>query len=238
MRDVTIIVPVINETESLRETVYTLVLENIDDLAEILLVTAPITTAESMAVTYELFAQYPQHIRLMKQKLPYLGGAMRDAFDAVVGDYTLMMSSDLETDPHTVKEMIATMRRTGVDIVTTTRWVAVGGFSGYNPAKLILNFLFQRFFSLLYRTGLTDMTFGFRLYKTSIIRRIIWTELKHPFLLESLLKPLCLGATFIEIPSSWKARSEGVSQNSFLATFLYVRTAFKIFFTPVRRFVK
>jgi glycosyltransferase involved in cell wall biosynthesis len=63
------------------------------------------------------------------QQRPFLGGAMRDAFDWASGSHVLMMASDLETDPATVKKLIG-KAKDGYDIVTATRWRGGVGFRG------------------------------------------------------------------------------------------------------------
>jgi len=78
---------------------------------------------------------------------------------------------------------------------------------------------------LFYFTKLSDLTYAFRIFPTALMKSIRWEELKHPFFLETALKPLRLGTKFIEIPAHWKARTEGISQNSFLANFKYFKTA-------------
>ena len=57
------------------------------------------------------------------------------------------------------------------------------------------------------------------------MKSINWEELKHPFFLETALKPLRLGVKFVEVPAKWKARTEGESVNGFFANFMYFRTA-------------
>jgi hypothetical protein len=57
---------------------------------------------------------------------------------------------------------------------------------------------------------------------------IQWDEFKHPFLLESLLKPLRLGVKTIEIPAIWRPRKEGESQNTFLGNFPYLAVGVRI----------
>ena len=74
------------------------------------------------------------------------------------------------------------------------------------------------------------MTYGYRIFPTELIRKIKWQELKHPFLLETILKPLLMKINIIEIPSKWEARLEGTSQNSFLQNFEYIKTAILIRF--------
>jgi len=43
------------------------------------------------------------------------------------------------------------------------------------------------------------------------VQNIRWEETAAPFLFETLVKPLRLGVEVIEIPSVWKARTEGKS---------------------------
>jgi len=228
---VTIILPVIDETDSLRETVDILLAENSKDISEILIIVCDKTKATSLAIAEELRVRWPNLIQVRSQIRPYLGGAMRDAFEWATGSHVLMMASDLETEPRTAKELIASAQQ-DIDIVTATRWRSQGGFRGYDPLKYLLNWFFQVFMRLLYGSTLTDFTFGFRIFRARWVKTIQWTELRHPFLLETILKPLRLGAHVIEIPTTWKARVEGESHNPFSQNFVYFRTALKIRFTP------
>jgi glycosyltransferase involved in cell wall biosynthesis len=227
---VSVILPVVDETDSLRETVEILLAENSQDISEILIVVCGKTKTTSLATVEELRGRWPDLIQVRSQCRPFLGGAMRDAFEWATGSHVLMMASDLETDPRTVKELIARARQ-DIDIVTATRWSSGGGFRGYDPLKHLLNWIFQIFLRLLYGSILSDFTFGFRIFRARWVKTIEWTELRHPFLLETILKPLRLGARVMEIPTTWKARIEGESHNTFLQNFVYFRTALKIRFT-------
>lgn len=235
---VSFIVTVLNETESLRETVDAIFALAADDVQEVLLVIAPHTTAASRNVIGELADKYGACIRVYEQRLPFLGGALQEGFAEARGDFILLMSSDLETDPTVAPRLIEVMKTGDWDIVATSRWLKGGGFRGYNPLKLVLNYVFQKLFRVLYRTDLTDLTFGYRLYRRSILEGIIWEELRHPFLLECLLKPLRRGARVTEVPCPWRSRDEGESANTLLQTFQYVRTAVKTRFVPVSRFTR
>ncbi len=90
--------------------------------------------------------------------------------------------------------------------------------------------LFQRAFGLLYRTKLTDLTYGYRLFPTGLIQSIAWEELRHAFLFETLVKPLRLGISVIEIPSVWRSRVEGESQNRVRDHLTYLRIGIKVRF--------
>ena len=64
---------------------------------------------------------------------------MREAFDLARGSHTIMMASDLETDPALVPHLIAEARAHPAAIVTVTRWHTQGGFENYSRIKLIAN---------------------------------------------------------------------------------------------------
>src|ERR1039457_4726612 len=123
---VTAILPVTDETTSLRTTVEILLAENRREITEILIVACQRTTPAALAVAEELGREHAGLIQVRFQQRPFLGGAMRDAFEWAAGSHVLMMASDLETDPATVKELLATARR-GFDIVTASRWTERGG---------------------------------------------------------------------------------------------------------------
>lgn len=235
---VSIIMPVMDETESLRETVRILLEEDASHISEILCVVSRFSTRESLAVCQELVARWPGLVRVRQQERPYLGGALQDAFAWAEAPYVLLMASDLETDPHTVKLLIAEAQAgedgTGWDIVATTRWCKGGSFNGYNHLKYVFNWVFQKLIGTLFGTPLSDLTYGFRIYRTSVLRNLRWEELRHPFLLECLLRPLRLGATATEIPVRWEARREGVSHNPFWRNFLYLRIALKVRFSSLK----
>jgi glycosyltransferase involved in cell wall biosynthesis len=235
---VSFIVTVLNETDSLRQTVDTVFALAADHVQEILMVIAPRTTAASRMVIQELAEKYAGYVRVHEQQLPYLGGALREGFAEARGDFLMLIASDLETDPAIVPQMIGAMETGDWDVVATSRWIQGGGFEGYDRLKLVLNYIFQKFFRVVYWTNLTDLTFGYRLYRRSILEGIVWEELRHPFLLECLLKPLRRGARVTEVACPWHPRVEGDSANTLLRTFHYLRTAIKTRLLPVRRFCR
>jgi glycosyltransferase involved in cell wall biosynthesis len=234
---VSIILPVIDETTSLQRTVEILLDENPAVIREILIIVCKKTTPESRSVCEALVTKHPDLVHVRDQVRPFLGGAMRDAFEWAQGTHLLMMASDLETDPSTVKDLVAASAQ-GFDIVTATRWTKQGGFEGYSRLKYVLNWGFQKMFRVLYGTPLTDLTYGFRIFKADLVKKIDWQELRHPFLLETILKPLRLGARVAEIPTVWRTRNEGESHNTFLQNFVYFRTAFRTRFTPRNKLLR
>ncbi|HEV2767984.1 MAG TPA: glycosyltransferase family 2 protein [Acidimicrobiales bacterium] len=220
----TIVLPVVTETDALEETVRRLWETSEADIAEMLIVVCDRTSSESLERCHRLQADAANRVRLHHQRLPFLGGAMREAFELAAGSHVVMMASDLETDPATVPRLIQVAKEHPNAMVTASRWRASGGFSGYGRLRVGLNWAFQRLTSVVYRTQLTDATYGFRLFPAALLRAISWEGLRHEFLLETLLKPLRLGVEVFEVPTRWTPRQEGQSQNSLSTQARYLTT--------------
>jgi len=239
MANFTIIITALDETWSVHETINTIVGENGGDIADIIVATAPHTTAECRQAISEMEKKYPTLVRQHEQsRLPGLGGAIQECVDLVNTDWMLFVSADLETPPDKVKDIIARAKQDDVDIVATSRWIAGGGFGNYAFIKLLCNWVFQKFFSLLYLTPLTDMTYGFRAYRTTLLRRYHWRETGHAFFLESLAKPLRTGARVTEVPVQWSRRREGESHIKLSEFARYFRAGFVIRITNKKEFLK
>lgn len=235
---VSVIITVVNETESLDQTIRMLHESSNEDIREVLIVVCEKTTPESLARCEAAKEVFGDRVVVHWQRLPYLGGAIRDAFAVATASHTIMMASDLETDPAIVPDMIELARKHPEAIVTASRWAAGGSFSGYGPHRVALNWLFQRIVSLVFRTKLSDATFGYRLFPTSLVQTIEWEGLRHEFLLETLLKPLRLGIDVYEVPTRWLPRPEGESQNSVATQARYIPLMIKNRFVSTTSFVR
>ena len=234
-RDVSILIAAINETASLRKTVEIIYATcQASDIAEIIVAVSKQSTPECLQISRELEASAKIPFTVLVQTRRFAGGAYQDAFDAARGSHVIMMASDLETDPQSVVDMIAASKLHPDAIICTSRWQKKGTFgAGYNPVKFVLNYIFQKIMGFLFRAKITDWTFGYRLLPTAIVKAIAWKELRHPFFLETILKPLCLGVSVHEISTSWAPREEGESQNPFWRNFVYFRTVYAVLFTDI-----
>ena len=236
-KSVSILLPTLNETFSFKQTV-DIIMKECDhkDICEFIAIVCERTEKASLQAIEEAKEEVEKQgvpLRILYQTLPFAGGAVQDGMNEAKGSHTIMMAPDLETDPHTVKRMIRAAKKYPNDMITASRWKKKGSFEGYNKIKFVLNFIFQKFFSFFYCVRLTDITFGFRIAPTKLFQSIRWEEYKHPFFLETALKPIRLGVRIHEISSPWKAREEGISQNSLLQTFKYLRIAFKVKFERI-----
>ena len=208
---VSVVIPVMDEADSLRITVEAIMAARAEDLHEVIVVIGPATTIGVRETLGTLQTRYPDRISVETQTEPRLGGALRTGIDAASGTHVLTMFSDLESDPATVPHLVAAARRSPGAIISASRWRDGGSFEQYGGVKLALNRAFQRTFAWLFRADVTDFTFGYRLYPGAVVKTMAFTETGHCFVLESLLRALMCGVTVIEVPTRWRRRQEGRS---------------------------
>ena len=73
-------------------------------IGQILIVVCDRTTPAALAVVGRLQTDLGELIEVHRQQLPYLGGALREAFDLARGTHVVLMASDLETDPNLLRK--------------------------------------------------------------------------------------------------------------------------------------
>jgi len=230
-RNVTIITGAVNETDSLRETVLTLLrICDHRDLREIVISCSPKITPQCKAVLDELCAmQSDVPIVTFEQKRKGLGTVV-EAIERAKGSHCILLDSDMALDLECVPKMIEGAKKEGDTIVTTSRWLKGCEFYGYSKTKRFLNFIAQIFLRILYQKKITDFTNPFQIVPTELYQAIAWESEGFPIFLEAVLKPVRLGYKFIEIPTNCYSRKQGKSNNSFRQTAEYLPTALHIRF--------
>ena len=239
-KSVSVILPAINETYSMTETV-NIIMDtcNPEDIREFFIVLCKKTTPECVKTAETIKeSNCGVPVEIYFQEKPFIGMALREAMELVKGSHFIMMSTDLETDPYVVSKMIEEEKKNPDGIITVSRWIKGGGFKGYSKIKLIANYIFEKLIAWIFFSKCTDLTYAYRIFPTELMRSIIWEEEKHPFFLETALKPIRIGVKMTEVPGKWEARTEGESQNSFWENFIYFRTAFRIRFMNKTKIVK
>ena len=201
---VTVVLPTLDEGPLLIQTVRA-VFEQLPghDTQIIIAASARLTTRETRAAIVELVARYGSKIDAFDQVRPGVGEALKEAFARADGDAVVLMTSDLETPPEILPQMIQKLED-GYDMATATRWRKGFAFNGYNPVKMTLNFLFQQIFRAVYFTRLSDLTYGYRAFRIEVVKSIRWEESRHPFFFETMLKPLRLGYKIAEVDAPWE----------------------------------
>ncbi len=234
---VSALMPVYSETDLLLQSIERLKRNLGEHLHEILIVVSPKSTPECLELCHRLPSEDPQTRTIVQSERPGIGWAYREAIPHMTGTHGLIISSDLETDPDDARRLVDAALATGADIVCASRWLPGGGVKGYDPVKLILNYGYNLIFRTLYGLRVHDITFGYKLITSEVLRRVRWEYGRHEFCAEILLKPARLGYRAVEVPTKWIKRPEGESKNAFLRNLKFASAAVSILFRPKRSFV-
>jgi hypothetical protein len=238
--NVSIILPILRET-ALFEQVITEILDctNHADICEFVIVVHPEKTARESFGAIESMRKRCEQLGvgyvMLEQKLPYMGGAMRDGIAASRGSHVMIQAADMACSPQLVPQLIAEAKKTPEEIILVSRYAANGSLGkGYNPVKGFINRLSQIFCQVLFGGGIHDYTYSYKICPAEYFREVNWQEVKHPFLLEQQLKFIRLGKKMREIPG----QQAGGSQSGLVIIKDYLVCALKCRFMRKRDILK
>jgi len=235
---ITIILPTLDEGPLLSKTVEESFAQlPKHDVRALFVTSARLTTKETRTELEKSKHAFPGRVESFDQIRPGVGSAIREAFDRAEGDAVIIMTPDMETPPVALPDIVEKLQQ-GYDVVATTRWRRGISFNGYNPIKLILNLIFQQLFRALYFTRLGDLTYGYRAFRISVVKNIVWEEDRHPFFFETILKPLRLGYKIAEVDVPWDifaVRKTSIGRATLKDFFVYVWTGLRNRFLPKSR---
>lgn len=236
---VTIIIGTTDETDSLKKTV-DFIMENCDydDLSKVLMVKSQTASDGCNKAISFLEEKYGEKVRGLEQVRPYIGGAIRDGFDAADSSHIMLLPSDLAISLECIPEMIRRAKAKPDVISKTSRWLNKDSFHNYNGVRKVINGLSQIFLRALFNADLTDFTSPVQTAPIKAYSESDWQELNFPFLLEMVLVPLRRGYKFEEFAVECYGRQQGKSKNSTKQTALYLKTALRIRFTKKSKLTK
>lgn len=229
---VSVVIPTINETDSLKGNVE-IILNTCDhaDLEEVFIVVCDRTTPECLSVINNLMASAGDvPIRLYTQSRKGLGPALYESMQRVKGSHVVNIAADLDTDPYVIKDMIKAAKEKPDSIILASRWIKGGGFIGYGCVYKALNCIFNKMLQILFFTKATDLTYGFRFAPVDKTLSVKWESMGFSIGMETNLKMLRLGYKIVEVPAIWRIREQGDSQNSFFTKLKYIKTVLKVRF--------
>ncbi len=222
---ISIILPILNEIRSLEKTIK--ILEKIKVKKEYLIIYSKKLTNKNVLDNLQNYKKRYKNLRYFPQKKPFVGGAIDYGIKMSSNRFIVVMASDLETNPHELKKMIALSKKNPNHIISADRWVSHKGFSNYGFIKFLANFTFQKLIKIFVNYEIFDFTFAYRLYPKKALKNYNIRELRHGFALEILLYPLKKGFKVITFPSKWKKRVEGTSSITIRSYFSYLKVLIK-----------
>jgi len=212
-----VIVLAMNEVQSLADTVYT-VLNVCDhkDIEGIVLLLGARATPGCLAMAAQLSqaaADVPITVYLQQegQKLP---DAFFQCSQSFRFSHCLLTSGDGSEDPSAAADFIMQGKKNPGAMISGSRWLTGDGMKEYGEINKIMNLLFQWMVRILYRTKITDVTYGYFLFPRVVLDARLSAE-GFDGAMEFKLRLFRKKIPIIEIPVCYRARREGKSNSSF-----------------------
>lgn len=146
--------------------------------------------------------------RVVEQRTPGYGGALREGFAAAAGGYICTLDADLSHPPTFIAEIWR--RRHEAEILIASRYVP-GGSADMPALRSILSKILNRTFGELLSIPVGDLSSGFRLYRRSTLESFQTRGRNFNVLQELLTGILARGGRAIEVPFHYCARVHGTS---------------------------
>lgn len=217
MRDVLVLVPTYNEAANVAHIVERLVAAVPD--ADILVIddASPDGTG---AIVDALAAQDIRVSLLRRDGKAGLGAAYLAGFAIALERgyaHVVEIDADGSHDPAALPAMIAEARK-GAELVIGSRWVDGGAVLQWPRHRLAISRLGNRYARAALRSNVRDLTAGFRVYRSSALRRIDLAGISsqgYCFQVEMAWRLEQAGCRITEHPITFVERTEGRSKMHF-----------------------
>ena len=225
--EISVVIPTLNEADNLQILLPRLqtVLDKLGCDYEVI-----IADGASKDGTLDIARQYGTSI--IRKKKGY-GIALRSAFRQCHGKFVITMDADLSHNPSIIKQLY--LKRHAADIVIASRYIRRGSADASFIRK-ILSIILNKIFCIFLALPLKDVSSGFRLYNSEILKRLKLKGHHYEILQEILIKAYLRGCTVTEIPFRYLPRGSGRSHVHLLTFgFYYMKVLFK--FWKQRNFI-
>ncbi len=227
----TVIIPVSNETETLKRTVEGVLQSGAyDDISRIVLFLKAEDCPGAKTAKQLLEESDCDKMEIVIQKTATYNTAFTEIPHLVKSSHFLVLVSDGEMDPATIEKLVPIAKEKPESIVCGSKWHKDSVVENASFIRSAGSKALNRFAAILFGVKATDIFSIFQIYPIELYKRVNAT------IAEFTLKPLRLGVEYIEIPTSYK-REKGRQSNFNFVGFLkmglgYVISIFRVRFTP------
>lgn len=196
----TVIVPVLNEEQTITEVIDRLLSLHIP--LQIIVVNDGSTDG-----TASLLQNYGQGILVLTNTRPTgKGNAIRTGLERATAPITVIQDADLEYKPEELPQILAPIQNKSADTVLGSRFHS--GFpSGMAFPNRVVNKLLAWFVLLLYGKRITDEATCYKAIRTEYLREMNLQCHRFEFCPEVVAKSIRLGLRLQEVPISYEPRS-------------------------------
>ena len=169
----------------------------------------------------EIQKRYPGLFLLERASKSGLGSAYRTGFAwGLERGYEVLieMDADLSHRVRDLRKMIdAKELKPNTDLVIGSRWMPGGRTENWSKSRELLSRAANLYVRALLGMGVKDSTAGFRIYSSSILKKLNLGAIKsegYSFQIEMTRAVHKLGGEIIEVPITFRERESGVSKMS------------------------
>jgi dolichol-phosphate mannosyltransferase len=217
--DVSVIVPMFNEEESVETTLSAIddVLESSGRTYEILAVDDG--SRDATAALLKKARAKNKHVRVVTHAVNKgLGSALKTGFANAKGDYVVTIDADLSYNPQQIPKMLGLLEQ-GADIVLASPYMQGGTVAGVKPYRLLLSKLGNAALRHSMRLPFRTVTSMYRAYRRKALESMNIESTGPEVNPEVIVKAAALGCRIVEIPSVLKGRTAGRSKFKLLSSF-------------------
>jgi len=209
-RLLTILMPVYNEAQTLREIVARVEQVSLDGVRKELVIVDDGSTDGTREILQEL-ARAGQHKIYYHGHNMGKGAALRTALTYATGEIILIQDADLEYDPREYAELIQPILEGRADVVYGSRLSGGKVARAFNFWHYVGNKMLTLTTNILYNSILTDMETCYKVFRADVIKNIQIRSNRFDFEPEITAKVLRRRHKLYEMPISYYGRdfSEG-----------------------------
>ena len=166
--DLSLIIPLFNEAESLPE-LKSWIDSALKDFSYEILFVDDGSTDDSWKVIQELAAKDPETVKGIRFRRNYgKSAALYEGFAAAQGDLVVTMDADLQDSPEEVPEMVRMIREEGYDLVSGWKQHRKDNVLTKNIPSKLYNWTARK----VTGTKLHDMNCGLKVYRAEVVKNI------------------------------------------------------------------
>lgn len=152
---------------------------------------------------------YPK-IRVVVERRPGKGVALRTGFAEASGDYVVMLDGDGSMNPCEIPRFVWALDN-GCDFVKGSRFAPGGGTSDMTPVRRIGNGALMTAVNVLYRTRFSDLCYGYMAFRRDQLAALRLDSDGFEIETEMVARAIMAGLRIAEVPSFESERGCGNS---------------------------
>jgi len=174
---------------------------------------SPDGTLEAAKQLQKIYGEDKIVLRPREKKLG-LGTAYVHGIKNATGNFVVIMDADLSHHPKFIPQFIEKQKEGDYDVVTGTRYAGNGGVYGWDLKRKVISRTANYVTQVLLRPGVSDLTGSFRLYRKSVLKRLIASCVSkgYVFQMEMMVRARQKEMTIAEVPITFVDRFYGESK--------------------------